>query len=111
MRIEKGHHRLFVRSAATGAAAFGTTLIPICQSGFVAMVAIGNNQFLRGHRSHDLVNDLSIEHRPDTVDHAIFILGLVSMGMRCNFVAQAINLALRIAVEHEKLPSMSSCVT
>ena len=114
MRIEKGHHGFFVRSVAIAAGALGAMFVTISESGFVAMMAIGNDQFLRGHGSRNIRNRLRIEYGPDAVHHTIFVFnfsgGLAGMGARHNLVDQAIDVALRIGIKHKKLPGMRAGV-
>src|SRR5579864_5398947 len=90
VHVHEGHHDKFVGSvfllessdhhaptAFAGRAdrlgGNGPALITIVQSGFVAVVAVGNDQLLIAHLCPHQVDETGLGNPPDAVQHAILV--------------------------------------
>ena len=77
IHVNEGHHDRVVGSRESRSR-FGTgaTFIAICQGCFVAMVAVGNDQFLPAHLLADRGNHGEIGNLPDAMEYAVFVRDL-----------------------------------
>ena len=74
MGIDEGGHREFGRGHQIGLARAGAAFVAIVQSGFVAMVAVGNHQLFLRHRFLNAAPIKSgISDGPEVVRDAVFV--------------------------------------
>ena len=79
-------------------------LVAIGQRGFIAVMAIGNDQLLVPHLAPHQVNQAGIGYLPDPVRDSIFVEGF-EIG-KATGGQQTFDFGGRIAVQHEKLPKV-----
>src|SRR6266849_4818805 len=104
MHIDERHHD-FRRVFAS------RILVAKRERGLVAMMTIGDEQFLIGHQSPDSGDASWIGDTPESMLGAILVgYGGVGRPFR-DLVEHAIDLALRIGIEHEELLKMSARMT
>ena len=77
----------------------------IVQRGFIAMVAIGDDQLLVGHGRGQQVDDIRIADLPQPVQRAI-VVGSLGVGRTGAVVQNLFDAAGRVGIEHENLAKM-----
>jgi len=92
MRVEKRHHREFIRSLGIRFARARSALIAKGQRRLVAVMTIGNDQLLRGHRAGDPANRSGVGDRPQLMDHAVLVLQLDSRRSAADHFEHRVNL-------------------
>ena len=110
VRIEKRHHGFLVGSIGIPAAALGATFIAIGEGGLVAVVSIGDDQFLRRHFADDAGNYGRVEERPEAMKHAVFVARLDRRDGTGRGGEQGVDAALGIGVQHEELAGVRARV-
>ena len=72
--VDESHHGRFVGRVRIGRACLRAALIAIIECGFVAMVAVGDDEFLISHCGLDYGNFLRIGDDPETMRDAVFVV-------------------------------------
>ena len=80
--------------------------VAVIQRGFVAMMSIGDQEFLVPHFPADELDQRGVGNFPDSVEDAILIFNIDIGGSTAG--QQAVDFA-RVAVQHEELPEMRPC--
>jgi len=124
VRVDERHHgelvrRVFVprkgtRRIGLGFLAFRGRLLAVfiseIQRRLVAMVPIGDHEFLRRHRRFDSPDRFRIGRRPEPVQHVKFIAHLDRSVSSRDIFEQRVNLSRLVVVQHEKLSRLRPCV-
>ena len=111
-RVDEGHHGALVGSGGNGGSAgLGAAFVTVVQSGFVAMMAVGDDQFLVLHGGVDGGDALRIGDGPEAMDDAVFV-GEFGGGRRggFGFGENSVHAFLRVGIEHEELAGMQTSV-
>ena len=103
IHVDEGHHHPFGRCPKIRLALV-PHFVAIGQGGLVAMVAVGNDQFLVGHLRLHRLYDGGVGDFPQPVQHIVLVAHLD--GRRATLPQSTVNLSRRVAVQHENLPAM-----
>ena len=102
--VDEGHHGKFVRGVGIELAGACAGFVAEVERGFVTVVAIGNDEFLRGHGVLDGGDVAGIGDHPEAVDYPVFVgeFGDWRSGGG-EFVEELVDGELRVGIEHEEL--------
>ena len=74
VHVDKGHHHALISGIRIRrAAGFPASLVAISQGGLIAMVPVGNHQFLVGHHRGDGGNHRRVGEPPYPVQDSVFV--------------------------------------
>lgn len=104
--VDEGHHGVFEGRVGVNATGAGAAFVAVSQGGFVAVVAIGNDQLLVGHGELNFRDIAGTGDDPESVDDAVFIAKLGIRSRRFRLGEDFIDAPPRIGVEHEELAGM-----
>ena len=98
MHVDERHHHT-IRARQTG------VLVAERQRGFVAVMPVGDQQFLVRHQ---LLDDAAhgIGHPPHAVDRAVLVRDLRYRRQRRRLIQQRVDGAFGIGIQHEDLPAV-----
>ena len=82
-------------------------LLGVVQRGFVAVVAVGDDELLVGHGRGEQADGRRIADAPDAVQHAVFV-GDFGVGGAAAVVENLLHAAGGIGVEHEDLAEVGA---
>jgi len=115
VHIDEGHHDRRFRAGGMrqlAGAGLGVSrhdagnLLQVVQSRLVAVVAIGDDQFLVGHGSRQHTDDRRIADAPQPVQHAVLV-GDFGIGGAAAIVENLLHAASGVRIEHENLAEVS----
>ena len=109
--INESHHRALVVGVGIGRIGGSSAFIAVVESGFVTMMAVGDDELLIGHGLLNGVDPIGFGDRPEAVDDAIFVSELGGgSGGGFGFCEDRIYAFLRIGIQHEELAGMGASV-
>src|SRR3974390_377936 len=73
VHVDEGHHDEFVRSLGVGRRSSGAGFVAKVQRGFVAVMSVGDDEFLVTHLALHRGDDSGIGNLPDAVSDAVFV--------------------------------------
>ncbi len=101
-RVDEGHHREFVGSVGNELAGARAVFIAEIEGSFVAMMAIGDNQFLIGHGFLDSGDAVRFGDEPEAVNDAVFVGELGDRWLRgLHFLEDGVDLAVGLGIQQE----------
>ena len=111
VHVDEGHHRQLVGSNPACAwgerfACLGAAFIAIIQRGFVAMVAVGDDELLLPHLVPNQLYDPRIGNPPDPVENTVFVTHFHNWRSRRG--QNVFNFCGGVAVEHKNLTEVGA---
>ena len=109
--VDESHHRAFIIGIGIRRIGTGAALVAVVERCFVAMVAVGDDEFLISHRLLNGLDAIGFGDGPEAVNHTIFV-GELCCGRRSGFgfSEDGVDALLRIGIEHEELASVGASV-
>ena len=72
-RVDEGHHGSLVGGVGIGRSGACTAFIAVIERGFVAVVAVCNDQFLISHGLLNCVDTIGLRDRPQAMNHVVLV--------------------------------------
>ena len=103
-RVDKGHHGAFVGGVGDELSCAGAALVAIVQRGFIAMMAVGDDELLILHGFLDGGDAFGFGNDPETVNDIVLIAHFgCGMGAGFDLGENFVDAFLVVGIEKEKL--------